>query len=144
MIHEVLSRDDFQRCFSLFSDLLKDEGLPPIPFDVSYANFEKAQSFGYRQLYATNGNIVTGVLGLRPFYDPLEVHPGFEINNFIVAPAFRSGAVALALIRHAEKLIRESGGAWIRGMVMLSKPQVKKVYARFGYEHTHDHVYKDL
>lgn len=145
---DVKTREDFHRVYPLLSLLLKDEdpeAYGRLTEDLSFSNFQMAAQTGFRLLAAQleNGTVV-GTIGIRPFWDPLSVGVGYEINDFIVDPQWRGSIIAGKLFKFAEEVVRTLGGAWIRGMVSSEKQKAKRWYERRGYQSACYGLYKDL
>ncbi len=145
---EARGEAEFRKCYPLLRMLVEEEApdaAAELSESLSYEGFQSAARTGFQLFYAVlDEDLVLGTVGLRPFCDPLCVSKGYEINDFIVAKEWRGTPLARKLFAFAEAFARSEGGRWIRGMVSLEKPRVKKWYERQGYTVPCYELYKDL
>lgn len=127
-IHEVTNTETLLRTLPLLNLLMTESSLKPVSEKDAIKSFKKAEEQGYKQFYTEDNKDITGVIGLRPFYDPLEPTLGFEINNLIVIPEQRGNGLGSALFQFAIDTAKKEGGNWIRLMVHENNNKAIKFY----------------
>lgn len=145
---EVKTRAEFGRAYPLLSLLLKEEdpqAYAQLTEDVSFSNFEKAAQTGFRLLTAqTEDGVIVGTIGIRPFWDPLSIGMGFEINDLILTPSLRGKGTGRNLLSHAEDIVAAAGGTWARVLTSPEESETLRWYQSQGYALSCHSLLKDI